>query len=88
LALAIVGILFILFGSVFALQGDGMIGGSAMTGNPFWIYAGAGIAAVGLIMAALGFSFGSRQNKKEPTVSTENAAQSNGTDKQGSPAQL
>jgi hypothetical protein len=63
IAIGIVGILLILFGTTFALQGDNMIGGSAMSGNSFWIYAGSAIAVVGLIVAALGFVLGSRSRK-------------------------
>ncbi len=63
-AVAIVGILMILFGTTFALQGDGMIGGSVMSGNPFWIYAGSAIAVAGLIVAALGFALGARSRNK------------------------
>lgn len=69
-ALAIVGILLILFGTVFALQGDGKIGGSAMSGDPFWIYAGSGVAIVGLVIAFLGFYLGSR---KRPTAGIKTA---------------
>ena len=68
LALGIIGILFILFGTIFALQGNGNIGGSAMSGNSFWIYAGSGVVIVGLIMAFLGFYFGTR---KRTSVSAE-----------------
>ena len=77
LGIGIFGILLILFGTTFALQGDNMIGGSVMTGNPFWIYAGSAIAVVGLIVAALGFVMGSRSSNKtkaqkmsEPETST------------------
>ena len=62
--IGIFGILLILFGTTFALQGDGMIGGSVMSGNPFWIYAGSAIAIVGLIVAVLGFAMGSRSSTK------------------------
>ena len=77
LGLGIIGILFILFGTVFALQGDGVIGGSVMTGNPFWIYAGSGVVVVGLLMAVAGFYLGSRSKnatstKKESGESTNN----------------
>lgn len=61
LALGIFGLLLVLFGTVFALQGSGMIGGSLMTGNPFWIYAGSGVAIFGLVLASLGFYMGSRR---------------------------
>ena len=64
IGIGIFGILLILFGTTFALQGDGMIGGSAMSGNSFWIYAGSAIAIVGLIVAALGFVMGSRSSEK------------------------
>jgi len=68
LALGTIGILFILFGTIFALQGNGNIGGSAMSGNSFWIYAGSGVVVVGSIMAFLGFNFGTR---KRTSVSAE-----------------
>ena len=64
LGIGIFGILLVLFGTTFALQGDNMIGGSVMSGNPFWIYAGSGIAVVGLIVAGLGFVMGSRSGSK------------------------
>lgn len=54
-AALVLGLLLILFGSVFALQGIGLIGGSIMTNNPFWIYAGSAIALLGLIIAGLSF---------------------------------
>ena len=79
LGIGIFGILLILFGATFALQGDGMIGGSVMSGNPFWIYAGSGIAVVGLIIAGTGFAMGSRSGKKVETKETnqsENAPKS------------
>ncbi|MDG6899070.1 MAG: hypothetical protein JRM91_01690 [Nitrososphaerota archaeon] len=60
LGLGVFGIILLLLGTVFALQGDGMIGGSSMTGVPFWIYAGSIIALVGVLMAALGFVLASR----------------------------
>jgi hypothetical protein len=56
----LLGILLILFGTVFALQGDGMIGGSAMSNNPFWISAGVTIAGFGVVVAGLGALLGSR----------------------------
>jgi hypothetical protein len=59
LVLEILGILLILFGTVFALQGDGIIGGSVMSGNTFWIYAGSTVAVIGLILVGTGFVLGS-----------------------------
>gem|GEM_PF-2569030 len=38
LGIGILGVLLILSGGIFALQGAGKIGGSLMTGNPFWIW--------------------------------------------------
>jgi hypothetical protein len=48
------GLVLMLSGIIFALQGYGVIGGSFMTGNVFWLYAGAGIALFGLAVTALG----------------------------------
>ena len=73
LGLGILGILLILFGSVFALQGDSVIGGSSMTGSSFWLYAGIGIAVVGVILAALSFSMGSRRKSSEAAMKKETA---------------
>jgi hypothetical protein len=70
LALRIVGILFVFSGVVSALQGDGLVGGSPMTGNPFWIYAGSGIAIVGAVIALVGFILGSRSRIPTKTVDT------------------
>ncbi len=60
LGLGIVGVLLLLAGTVFALQGDGIIGGSSMTGVSFWIYAGSVIAVIGVIFIVLGFVLTSR----------------------------
>jgi len=79
--MAIIGILFVLFGTIFAFQGSGNIGGSAMTGVSFWIYAGSGIAVIGLVLVVLGFYLGSRTlaikqstkaetNEKPPSTQT------------------
>ena len=54
-AFVVVGILLLILGTVFALQGAGVIGGSSlMSGNSTYIYVGAVIAIVGLILMALG----------------------------------
>ncbi len=55
-----VGIIFVLLGSVFALQGDGVLGGSGMSNNPFWLYAGSVIAVLGVAIAGLAVWMGSR----------------------------
>jgi len=53
--LLVVGILLLLAGIVFALQGaTGIGGGSSMDNNPFWTYAGAVIAVIGAALAVVG----------------------------------
>jgi hypothetical protein len=73
LAVGIVGILLILAGIVFALQGSGMIGGSAMSGNSFWTYAGSGLAIFGVIIASLGFYMGSKSRTSKTMTRNEKA---------------
>ena len=54
LALLIVGVLLLLAGIVFSLQGANVITGSSlMSGNPTYIYVGAIVAVVGLVLIAL-----------------------------------
>jgi len=54
-ALIIFGVLLLLAGITFALQGAyGLGGGSSMDNNPFWVYAGAATAVVGAILAVAG----------------------------------
>ena len=76
MVLVIVGILLILFGTGFALQGDGILPGSVMSGVTFWIYAGSVIALFGFVLAVLGFMMGSKKEKPKTIVE----------DKQGAPA--
>lgn len=49
-----VGVLLAIAGTVFALQGFGVLGGSGMSGNGFWAGAGPVIAVVGLIFLVVG----------------------------------
>ena len=49
-----VGVLLMLAGIIFALQGAGIIGGSAMSGVTLWAVIGPVIAVAGLVMAAVG----------------------------------
>jgi hypothetical protein len=50
LALSILGVILLLAGITFSLQGANYLGGSAMSGSSFWLYAGAGIAVLGLLL--------------------------------------
>jgi hypothetical protein len=52
--LLVVGALLLIAGTVFALQGFGVLGGSVMSGSHFWAAAGPVIAAVGLALLAVG----------------------------------
>jgi uncharacterized protein (TIGR03382 family) len=52
--LLIAGALLTIAGTVFALQGFGVLGGSVMSGSHFWAGAGPVIAVVGLVLLALG----------------------------------
>lgn len=49
-----VGLVLLLAGVIFTLQGSGAMGGSAMSGVTFWAIAGPVIALVGLVLAILG----------------------------------
>jgi hypothetical protein len=49
-----VGVLLMLAGIIFTLQGVGVIGGSAMSGVTLWAVIGPVIAVVGLVMLAVG----------------------------------
>ena len=54
-AAIIVGLLLVLFGTVFALQGANVIGGSSvMSGNSTYIYVGAVLVVVGFIVMIVG----------------------------------
>ncbi len=54
-ALIIVGLLLLIFGTVFALQGANVIGGSAlMSGNPTYVYVGGVLALIGLVLIVAG----------------------------------
>lgn len=49
-----VGALLTIAGTVFALQGFGVLGGSSMSGSHFWAAAGPVIAIAGLVLLATG----------------------------------
>lgn len=48
------GVLLAVAGTVFALQGFGVLGGSTMSGSGFWAAAGPAIAVVGLAFITVG----------------------------------
>jgi hypothetical protein len=52
--LGVVGVLLLVAGTVFALQGFGVLGGSVMSGSHFWAAAGPIIAVAGLALLAAG----------------------------------
>lgn len=45
-----VGVVMVVFGTLFTLQGLGYVGGSAMTGSSFWAIAGPAIAGLGVAL--------------------------------------
>lgn len=53
-----VGVLVTVAGVVFALQGFGVLGGSAMSGTSLWAVLGPVIAIAGLILAMIGLRRG------------------------------
>jgi hypothetical protein len=53
-ALLVVGILAILVGAVWTLQGLGVLGGSVMTGQKIWVIIGPIVIVAGLIVARIG----------------------------------
>jgi hypothetical protein len=52
--LLIVGLVAVLLGGVWALQGIGVIGGSFMSDSPTWVVIGAVVVVAGLLMIVLG----------------------------------
>ena len=52
--LLVPGVLLILVGAVWTLQGLDVLGGSAMSGNKLWAVIGPIVGVVGLVLTALG----------------------------------
>ena len=50
------GVALALAGTVWALQGAGMLGGSAMSGNTIWVLIGVPVAAAGVWLAWRGLA--------------------------------
>jgi hypothetical protein len=53
-----VGVVLLLVGVTFALQGSGAMGGMAMSGVTFWAIAGPVIALVGVVLGVVGLRSG------------------------------
>jgi len=54
------GIVMVVVGAVWALQGFDVIGGSAMSGATLWAVIGPVVAVVGLVIAVFGARIGRR----------------------------
>jgi hypothetical protein len=58
--LTIVAAVLIVFGTVFTLQGIGLLGGSAMTGDRTWAVIGPILVVIGLLLALWAMRRGAR----------------------------
>ena len=56
LVLVVLGILFLLAGLVWTLQGVGLVQGSFMSNNPTWVWIGGVTALAGFGIAVLGLT--------------------------------
>jgi hypothetical protein len=56
LPLVIVGVVLLLLGLLWALQGAGLVGGGFMSGQRMWLVIGIVVAVVGLVLGYLGLS--------------------------------
>jgi uncharacterized Tic20 family protein len=54
ITLVVIGVILLLVGVVFAGQGSSLIPGSVMTGDRMWLYIGAVVAIVGIVLIVLG----------------------------------
>jgi predicted phage tail protein len=46
----VVGVVLVLVGAVWFLQGIDVLGGSSMTGNAFWAFVGAPMVVIGVLL--------------------------------------
>lgn len=60
----IVGLIVLVLGLVWALQGSGVIGGSVMSGQKLWLVVGLVLVVAGLVLGYLGLS--PRARRAEP----------------------
>lgn len=56
LPLVIVGVVLLLLGLLWALQGAGLVGGGFMSGQRMWLVIGIVVAVVGLVLGYLGIN--------------------------------
>ena len=56
----VVGVLLILLGALWGLQGLGVVGGSAMSGKTLWALVGPIVAVVGVVLLVTGLRLPSR----------------------------
>lgn len=62
----VVGVVLMLLGAVWALQGVGTLGGSFMSNNPTWLWIGAIAALVGLALLVFGVRLPGRAKETKP----------------------
>ncbi len=72
----ILGIILFLAGATFSLQGANYLGGSAMTGSSFWLYAGVVVAVLGVVLVAIAYIRNSSRPKTVQAQSTQNTGPS------------
>jgi len=60
IVMVVIGVVLLLIGAVWTLQGLGYLTGSAMTGNRFWAVVGPIVGIVGLVFTVQG---GSRRRR-------------------------
>ncbi|WP_422774392.1 hypothetical protein ACN28C_16910 [Plantactinospora sp. WMMC1484] len=58
------GLLAVVVGAVWTLQGLGRLGGSVMTGEPLWAVVGPVVVVAGLVLVVLGLR---ARNRREPS---------------------
>jgi hypothetical protein len=61
---AVVGVVMDLVGLIWLLQGLNVLGGSVMTGDPFWARTGLVLIVIGTIIVALALLRRARQAKR------------------------
>ncbi len=79
--MVVIGVLLALFGIVFTLQGEGLVGppSSFMYNSQTWLYTGAGIAIVGLAIFLSGIYLLSSSVKKSKKVTSRPDASHSGS---------